>query len=75
MTETEQLIHQAARELQINRDGNNPVEAMQDGSTYAVTFRSRQGEHKEVEITDGASFTLIHQTLKAAWRGNNRANQ
>ena len=69
MNETEHLIHQAARELQINRDGNNPVRATQDGSIYAVTFRSRQGDHKEIEITEGASFTLIHQTLKAAWKG------
>lgn len=73
MNETEHLIHQSARELQINRDGDNPVRTAIDGQTITATFRSRQGDHREVSITDGAPFTLVHQTMLAAWKGKAHA--
>lgn len=75
MNETEHLIHQSARELQINRDGDNPVRTTIDGQTIMATFRSRQGDYKEVAVTDGAPFTLIHQTMQAAWKGKASAQE
>lgn len=69
MSDTELMILQAAREIGINRDGNNAVKVTAGESGITAEFRSRQGDQKSVSIDAEASFTTIHEALLTAWKG------
>lgn len=70
MTETEHLIHQAAREIGITLNQSISVDASTEApGTYAVAFKNRRGDEANQPISMGASFKTIHDQLKAAWKG------
>ena len=77
MTDTEHLIRQAARELQIApleikvTDAAEDLKTMQVVNTYKAAFRDRHGNSTSVEIKDGTPFKAIHEALKAAHKAKN----
>jgi D-aminopeptidase len=74
MTETEHLIHQAAREIGISLDQQIAVEASTSSpGTYTVTFKDSSGADTTTAIAMDASFKRIHDQLKAAWKGKTSA--
>lgn len=76
MTETEHLIHQAAREIGITANQEITVKAdHQAVGTYLVTFKNRKGDDIGVEILMASEFKKIHDQLKAAWKGKDNGPQ
>lgn len=77
MTDTEHLIRQAARELQIApleikvTDAAEDLKTMQVVNTYKAAFRDRHGNSASVKIKDGTPFKAIHEALKAAHKAKN----
>lgn len=65
--ETELLIQQAAREIGINRNGDNPIR-IEAGEMVAATFFDHGGAPARIEIKPGTSFMAIHDALRNAWR-------
>lgn len=77
MTDTEHLIRQAAKELQIARldikitDTTEDLNTMQVINAYKVAIRDRHGNSASVKIKDGTPFKAIHEALKAAHKAKN----
>ena len=77
MTDTEHLIRQAARELQIApleitiTDATEDLKTMQVINTYKASFRDRHGNSASVDLKDGTPFKAIHEALKAAHKAKN----
>lgn len=72
-TETEHLIHQAARELQIavtitTTAAEPDLTTMEVINTYTAAFKDRHGAPATVEIKDNTPFPAIHAALKTAWK-------
>ena len=74
MTETEHLIRQAARELQIPladiavTSAEPDLKTMEVVNTYTVHFNDRHGNPAKVEIKDNTPFPAIHAALKTAYK-------
>ncbi len=60
MTETEHLISQAARELQVSG-----VVIATDGNSHHVEFARKDGTTANIEIKEGADFKTVFAALKA----------
>jgi hypothetical protein len=79
MTDTEQLIRQAAHELQITvtkitvTAAEPDLTAMEVINTYTVSFSSNAGDPVTADITTGSGYPAIYSILKAARKGNARA--
>ena len=77
MTDTEHLIRQAARELQIApleitiTDAAEDLKTMQVINTYKAAFRDRHGNSTSVEIKEETPFKAIHEALKVAHKAKN----
>lgn len=74
MTETEHLIRQAARELQIAvtvtvSKAEMDVKTLEVVNTYKVQFVRNNGDIVETEIVQGTAYPAIHEALKAAYKG------
>lgn len=73
MSETEHLIRQAAREMQITIDiattaAEPDLKTMEVVNTYTVTFKDRHGNAASTEIKDGTPFHAVHGALATAWK-------
>ena len=74
MAETEHLINQAARELQIavtitTKTAEPDLKTMEVVNTYKATFFRNNGDAAEIEITDGTPYIAIHESMRAAYKG------
>ena len=66
MTETEHLIKQAARELQIEATVWQRIDG--EVITYSATFKSNNGDPAHISIKDGEGYLIIHEAMKAAFK-------
>jgi len=66
MTDTEHLIHQAAREIQIS------VNVAIEGTTNTVTLTDRHGNNASLEVQDGDTYKDICDRMRVAYRANNQ---
>lgn len=70
MTETEHLIHQAAREIGITINQDLVLTApVEKPGLYIAQFKNRRGDATQVDILMDTEFRKIHDLLKAAWKG------
>lgn len=74
MTETEHLIRQAARELQIavtvtTTAAEPDLKGMEVVNTYKAQFVRNNGDIVETEIKQGTAYPAVHEALKAAYKG------
>ena len=70
MSETEQLIRQAIRELHIDIEPyNRGIAINTDDGAHKMALRNRKGDSVDVTIRDGLDYTEIYTALRTAWRG------
>ena len=73
MTNIEQLIRQAIRELHIDiAPYHRAVEISKamDGEALTVSFKNRSGDPVDVEISAEAGYAVVHDLIRKAWIGN-----